>query len=68
MGNVDGRTVEEGEKEKVVITAATFSHGRDIRDYSAAQMEASRKRSEEKRKRDLEKYGTKGGRKGSKGH
>ena len=67
MGNVDGHAVEEVEKEKVVITAATFAHGCDIRDYSVAEMEASRRRSEAKRLQDQKRYGTKGDKRGSRG-
>ena len=67
MGNVDGHTVQEEEKETVVITAATFAHGSDIREYSVAEMEASRRRSEAKRLQE-EKRWAKGGRRGSKGH
>ena len=65
-GNEDGRAVQ-GEKEKVIITAATFAHGSDIREHSAAQREASMRKAEEKRQREEERWGTKGGRRGSRG-
>ena len=68
MGNEAGRAVEEEEREKVVITANTFAHGKDIRFYSTAEQEASRKRIEEKRLQDEKRWGAKGGRRESKGH
>ena len=46
---------------------ATFSHGSDIRERSTAEREASMRKAEEKRLRDEERWGTKGGRRGSRG-